>query len=67
MKANIYIVPAAIIAVLMAMPAQAKLQTIHTYTPPAGVDAGCGKGKPIYTLTPSGNKVCKLPKKGVAK
>ena len=67
MRANIYIVPAAIIAALMAMPAWAKLQTIQTYTPPAGVDAGCGKGKPIYTLMPSGNKVCKLPKKGVAK
>ena len=67
MKANIYILPAAMIAALMAMPAQAKLQTIQTYTPPAGVDAGCGKGKPIYTLMPSGNKVCKLPKKGVAK
>lgn len=67
MKANIYIVPAAMIAALMAMPAQAKLQTIHTYTPPAGVDAGCGKGKPVYTLRPSGRKVCSIQKKGGAK
>jgi hypothetical protein len=67
MKANIYIVPATIIAALMATPAQAKLQTIHTHTPPAGVDAGCGKGKPVYTLMPSGDKVCKLPKKGAVK
>jgi hypothetical protein len=67
MKANIYIVPAAIIAALTAMPAQAKLQTIHTHTPPAWADAGCGKGKPVYTLMPSNNKVCKLPKKGVVK
>ena len=64
MKANIYIAPAAIIAALMAMPAQAKLQTIHTYQPPAGVDAGCGKGKPIYTLIPSGDKVCAIKPKG---
>jgi hypothetical protein len=67
MKAKLYIVPAAIIAALMAMPAQAKLQTIQTHTPPAWVDAGCGKGKPVYTLMPSGNKVCSIPKKGVAK
>ena len=67
MKPNIYIGPAAIIAALAAMPVQEKPQTIQTYTPPAGVDAGCGKGKPIYTLMPSGNKVCKLPKKGVVK
>jgi hypothetical protein len=67
MKANIYIVPAAIIAALTAMPAQAKLQTIPTHTPPAWVDSGCGKGKPVYTLMPSGDKVCKLPKKGGVK
>jgi len=67
MRPNIYIVPATIMAALMAMPAQAKLQTIHTYTPPAWVDAGCGKGRAAYTLMPSGNKVCKLPKKGEAK
>ena len=65
MKANLLI--AALIAMALSSTAQAKLQTIQTYTPPAGVDAGCGKGKPIYTLMPSGNKVCKLPKKGVAK
>ena len=67
MKANLYIVPAAMIAALMASPAQAKLQTIQTHTPPAGVDAGCGKGKPVYTLMPSGSKVCSIPKKGGAK
>jgi hypothetical protein len=61
MKAKLYI--AAIIAASAAMPAQAKLQTVHTHTPPAWVDAGCGKGKPVYTLMPSNNKVCKLPKK----
>jgi hypothetical protein len=66
MKAKLYIV--AIMAALMAMTAQAQsLQSIYTYQPPLGVDAGCGKGKPIYTLMPSGSKVCKLPKKGVAK
>jgi len=65
MKAKLYI--AAIMAALIAMPAQAKLQTIQTHTPPAGVDSGCGEGKPVYTLMPSGDKVCKLPKKGVAK
>jgi hypothetical protein len=67
MKAKLYIVPAAIMAALMALPAQAKLQTIQTHTPPAWVDAGCGKGNPVYTLMPSGDKVCKLPKKGMAK
>jgi hypothetical protein len=64
MKAKLYI--AAIIAASAAMPAQAQsLQSIYTYQPPLGVDAGCGKGRPIYTIGKS--KVCKLPKKGVAK
>jgi hypothetical protein len=65
MKVKLYI--AAIMAALIAMPAQAKLQTIHTHTPSAWADAGCGKGKPVYTLMPSGDKVCKLPKKGAVK
>lgn len=65
MKANLLI--AALIALALSSTAQAKLKTIQTYTPPAGVDAGCGKGKPIYTLMPSGNKVCSIHKKGVAK
>ena len=54
----------ALIALALSNTAQAKLQTIQTYTPPAGVDAGCGKGKPVYTLAPSGSKVCSIPKKG---
>jgi hypothetical protein len=41
------------------------LQSIQTYQPPLGVDAGCGKGKPVYTIGKS--KVCALPKKGVSK
>ena len=49
MKANL------LIALALSSTAQAKLQTIQTYTPPAGVDAGCG------------NKVCSIHKKGVAK
>ena len=48
---------------LLATGVQAQtLPIIETYQPPADVDAGCGKGKPIYTIGTS--KVCKLPKKG---
>lgn len=65
MKANLLIT--ALIALALSSTAQAKLQTIQTYTPPAGVDAGCGKGKPVYRLQPSGSKVCTLPKTGGAK
>jgi len=41
--------------------AEARIQTIQTETPKPNIDIGCGKGKPLYTLLPSGNKVCKLP------
>lgn len=56
-----------IIATLVALSittanAAAKLPVVHTYTPPLGVDAGCGKGKPVYTL--GGKKFCQLPKSG---
>ena len=40
--------------------AAAKLPVVQTYTPPLGIDAGCGKGKPVYTL--DGKKLCQLPK-----
>lgn len=41
--------------------AEARIQTIQTETPKPNIDIGCGKGQPLYTLLPSGNKVCKLP------
>lgn len=65
MKANLLI--AVLIALALSSTAQAKLQTIQTYTPPAGIDAGCGKGKPVYQLRPSNKKACALPKTGGAK
>lgn len=51
---------------LLATNVQAKpLPIIETHQPQAGVDAGCGKGKPIYIIGTS--KVCKLPKQGTSK
>lgn len=41
--------------------AASKLPTVNTYQPKPGVDAGCGKGKPVYTV--DGKKFCKLPTK----
>ncbi|MEB4590117.1 hypothetical protein VSS37_03910 [Candidatus Thiothrix sp. Deng01] len=37
-----------------------KLPTVQAFTPAAGVDAGCGKGKTVYTV--DGKKFCAIPK-----
>ena len=52
----------ALAAILLtsAATAAAKLPSVQTYTPPLGVDGGCGKGKPVYSL--DGKKFCQPPK-----
>lgn len=37
-----------------------KLPDIKTHTPLPNVDAGCGKGMPVYEIAGAG-KVCKIP------
>ena len=61
---HIYTLIAAALVALSASTAMAaaKLPVVQTYTPPLGIDAGCGKGKPVYTL--GGKKFCQLPKSG---